>query len=143
MNYTEPQNMRRNLKAPSTLPDKAAIPHEACEQIKFTTWLLRTYPEIKFTSSANGGRRSLSEGVKFKRMGVSAGFPDMEIPFPVKPYHGLYIEFKRISGGVVSEVQKEWLDYLNGKGYYAVVAKGFDAAKEIFLSYITNKPDAA
>lgn len=113
---------------------KELIPTEAQEQIKFATWLSKR--GVKFSASANGGSRNYIEAAKFKRMGVSAGFPDIEIPLPVKPYHGLYIEIKRLKGGRVSDLQKEWLDYLNKHGYCAMVAYGCEEAKDIFLKYI-------
>lgn len=72
-----------------------------------------------------------------KRMGVSAGFPDVEIPLPSGPYHGLYIEMKRQKGGRLTIEQEGWLNYLNGKGYMAVVANGFEKAKEIFNHYMS------
>jgi hypothetical protein len=106
---------------------KKVCPTEDKEQILLAVWL--TKKGIKFTASANGGKRNLLEALKFKRMGVSAGFPDIEIPLPIAPYHGLYIELKRQKGGKLSESQIEWLNYLNEKGYYAVVARGFDEAK--------------
>ncbi len=83
------------------------------------------------------------EAVKLKRMGISPGFPDIEIPLPIAPYHGLYIELKRVSGGKVSDVQKEWLEYLRSQGYYAEVAKGFEEAKAIVLNYLALQPPSA
>ena len=111
---------------------KNTTPTEAQEQIKLAVWL--TKKGIRFTASANGGTRKLLEAIKFKRMGVSSGFPDVEIPLPVAPYHGLYIELKRQKGGKLSDNQIEWLRYLTEKGYYAVSARGFEQAKEIYLS---------
>ncbi len=127
--------MPRMAKRRLPLSAKSTVPHESYEQIKLATWLWKK--GIKFTASANGGSRNAIEGAKFKRMGVSPGFPDVEIPLPVKPYHGLYIELKRVKGGKVSDVQQEWLDYLNDKGYYACVAKGFEHAKEIVEWYLS------
>lgn len=95
------------------------------------------------SASANGGSRNLLEALKFKRMGVSAGFPDIEIPLPVAPYHGLYIELKRVSGGVTSESQLDWLNYLRSKGYFVAVAYGFEQAKQVVLDYLALAPNAA
>ncbi len=114
---------------------KAAVPKEDYEQIKLAVWLAQK--GIRFTASANGGKRNLLEALKFKRMGVSPGFPDVEIPLPLGSYHGLYIELKRVSGGKLSANQIEWLNYLTEKGYYAVCARGFDEAKEIVLHYLS------
>lgn len=116
-------------------------PTEAQEQIKFAVWLAKQ--GIRFSASANGGSRNYLEAVKLKRMGVSSGFPDIEIPLPIEPYHGLYIELKRVNGGKVSEVQLDWLNYLRSQGYYAEVAKGFEEAKAIVLHYLSLKKPAA
>ncbi len=113
------------------------IPTEAQEQIKLVVWLQKQ--GIRVSASANGGSRNLFEAMKFKRMGVSAGFPDIEIPFPCGGYHGLYIEMKRLKGSVTSDAQRDWLDYLNAKGYYAAIAHGFEQAKSIVLWYLDQQ----
>lgn len=76
-------------------------------------------------------------------MGVSPGFPDVEIPYASGPYHGLYIELKRQKGGKLSINQLDWLRFLTTQGYYAVSANGFDEAKEIVLHYFSLTPKAA
>lgn len=81
---------------------------------------------IKHHHSPNGGYRDAREGAVFKRMGTSAGFPDFEIPYARKGYHGLYIELKRIWGGVLSDPQKEWRDYFVSAGYCWYMAQGAD-----------------
>lgn len=110
------------------------LPTESEEQILFVEWLM--IKGIKFSASANGGSRNFLEAIKLKKMGVSPGFPDIEIPLPSKGYHGLYIELKRREGGVLSEHQKKWISYLNDKHYLAKVAKGFEEAKKIVEDYI-------
>lgn len=114
---------------------KIVYPKEDAEQIRLAIWL--TQQGIRFTASANGAKRSLPYALKLKRMGLSPGFPDIEIPFPSGSYHGLYIELKREKGGRPSDSQKGWIDYLNEKGYFATFAYGFDEAKEIVLHYLS------
>lgn len=72
---------------------------------------------------------------KNKAMGVRPGVPDMLIVFPDKV---LFLELKRLNGGVVSEAQRVWIEALNkvrlegesGKGsVFATIAHGFDEAK--------------
>jgi VRR-NUC domain len=121
--------------------NKESVPTELVEQIKLATWLDKH--GIRFFAIPNGGWRSMSEGVKFKRSGVKSGVPDICIPLPVEPYHGLYIELKRVRGGVLSEVQAEWLEFLNGKGYKASVARGFDEARDIIENYLNGSPKFA
>lgn len=132
-NYTGVQVMTRNVKS---------LPTESQDQIKFATWLSKM--GIKFTASANGGSRNLIEAAKFKRMGVSPGFPDIEIPLPSGRYHGLYIELKRESPkGKLTHQQIDWINYLREKGYYADVAYGFKEAQAIVLQYLAFTPWAA
>jgi hypothetical protein len=69
---------------------------------------------------------------KNKRMGVRSGVPDMLIVFPEAV---LFLELKRIKGGVLSDSQKKWLSALtqvrskNQSEIYAGVAYGFDDAQ--------------
>ncbi len=117
---------------------KKKTPHkreEECEQIKFVIWLQKK--GFRLHHSPNGGRRSIVEGAKFKRMGTSAGFPDIEVPYPCGKYHGFYIEMKPEKGGNLSSAQQEWLNYLREKGYFAEKAHGFLEAKEMFEHYIS------
>lgn len=116
---------------------KAQVALEKTEQEIFMKWLWKTKPEVHELSFAvPNGRTSAIEGLKYKRQGAKAGVPDVVVAFPVKPYHGLYIEFKRREGGKVSEAQQAWLDNLNRVGYLAVVAKGFDEAKNVMENYL-------
>lgn len=124
-----------------TKKKKDKIPTETYEQIRLVTWLEKM--GLKYYAVPNGGLRSMSEAIKFKRCGVKAGVPDVCVPFPSGPYHGLYIELKRMKGGSVSEVQKDWIRYLNSVGYHAVVAKGFDEAKNIVEYYLSLSPRGA
>ena len=51
----------------------------------------------------------------------------------------IFIEMKRVKGGVLSQVQKEWLEALNKcNGVSAYVCKGFDEAKIVIDKHITN-----
>lgn len=74
--------------------------------------------------------------MKFKRCGVKRGVPDICIPIPIEPYHGLYIELKRVSKSVISPEQKYWNEKLNKNGYLTKFAYGFEEAKSIVESYL-------
>lgn len=120
---------------------KKAIPTEDYEQTVFVTWLKKQGYWV--AASANGGQRNLYEAMKFKRMGVAPGFPDVFVPLPTSKFHGFFIEMKRIKGGKVSDLQIEWLSFLRGKGYYAEVAHGAEEAKEKFRLYLLTIPAVA
>jgi|HubBroStandDraft_4_1064222.scaffolds.fasta_scaffold01218_17 hypothetical protein len=119
----------QHKKAP---PKKNDSPKEDYEQIVSAVWLEKN--NILFFHVPNGGSRNPIEGAKFKRMGVKAGIPDVVIPIARKGYHGLYIELKRVSGGVLSEYQRWWLDELKRQGYDTYVAKG---AQDL-INYVKN-----
>ncbi len=108
------------------------------EQAAFMSWLARFYPLIyDLTYAIPNGRMSAKEGAKYKAVGAKSGVPDVCIAYPVKPYHGLYIEFKRRDGGAgLSENQERWLVGLNHVGYKAVVAKGWEDGKYVVESYM-------
>jgi VRR-NUC domain-containing protein len=100
------------------------VKKEDQEQIIVATWLTKN--NIPFYHIPNGGRRNMLEAIKFKRMGVKAGIPDICVPVARSGYHGLYGELKRVSGGVVSEAQEYWLAELKRQGYYVFVGNGAD-----------------
>ena len=54
------------------------------------------------------------------------GVPDLFVPA-----WGLWIEMKRTKGGVVSVEQADWIEYLQGLGYAAVVCRVCDEAKVV------------
>lgn len=149
VNYTEMKRMSNRRATPTNRPLRVIpkrkqalrVDSEAYEQIKLVTWL--TKQGIRFYHIPNGGKKSLWEGLKFKRLGVSPGVPDLCIPIPSGSYHGLYIEIKRILGGNVSQNQEDWLAFLCDKGYFARVAKGFEEAKEMILYYFSLTKPAA
>jgi hypothetical protein len=81
---------------------------------------------------------SIAEARRAKRTGRKAGVPDMCLPVPAKGFHGLYIELKR-TGGTACDVKPEqsrWLEALNGHGYRAVVAYGWEEAVAMIKAYL-------
>lgn len=109
-------------------------PREDYEQIVAHLWMEKK--EIVHHHSPNGGKRDIEEAAKFKRMGVSAGFPDFEIPYMRKGFGGLYIELKTLFGGKLSERQIWWRDHLIKEGYAWYVAKGAQECIRIVSEYL-------
>ena len=87
----------------------------------------------------NGGNRSKSEGARFKKMGVKAGYPDLSIDIVTKEFAGLRIELKRGSKGEISDDQKDMLNLLNEEGYYAVICSSVLEATDTIRRYITGE----
>jgi rhodanese-related sulfurtransferase len=104
------------------------------EQMALVEWLL--YKKIPYFAVPNGGSRNKIEAAKLKKMGVSAGVPDLCIPVPNKYHHGLYIEMKRRDGGITTEEQQKWIDLLTDNGYCAVVCKGWCEAEVLIERYM-------
>ncbi|SEI98605.1 VRR-NUC domain-containing protein [Azotobacter beijerinckii] len=84
----------------------------------------------------NGGDRHGAVAAKLKAEGVRKGFPDLLLLTPRAGYHGLVIEMKRVKGGTLKDEQAEWLEWLAGQGYMAVVCKGADQARETIKRYL-------
>jgi len=85
---------------------------------------------------------------QLKLQGLSPGVPDIIIPVPNRVrwvddgscYHGLAIEIKRVSGGVVSPAQKEWIEKLRESGWKADVCRGVDEAIKVSCEYFEIDP---
>ena len=107
-------------------------------QIAVVNWLRSNFPEILYCASAGGMRTSLSVAKKMKASGYVKGFPDLGIFHPTMKHHGMFIELKADKKGYASKEQKEWIEMLNRRGYYAVVCKGFDAAIEEITEYLNE-----
>lgn len=89
----------------------------------------------------NGGSRHMLEAKNLKAQGVKAGVSDYFLAYPLKGYHGLWIELKRVvkAKPVVSKTQKEWLARTEGLGYKGVIAYGAQDALDKINEYL--RPD--
>ena len=115
-------------------------PLEEWEQEQLFIWAQcnqNKYPDLKLLNgSLCGVRLRPGQRLKAKRQGMPKGFPDINLPVVCYPWTGLYIELKRVKGGVVSKEQKWWLKKLSEQGYYAVVAKGHKEAIKLIKNYL-------
>ena len=118
-------------------------PLETVEQITVVQWC--ELHNLKFTAIPNSTYSPhISVKMRNKREGVRAGFPDLIVlisPEQAKDSQGhiLCVEMKRVKGGVVSQVQKDWHIALNGlksPHIEAVVARGADEAIEYISSFL-------
>lgn len=107
------------------------IMSESREQILFVNWMRKTHPEHWIFAIPNGGARGMVQAQVLKMEGVSKGVPDLFIP-SLK----LWIEMKKKDGGILSKEQKEWIKYLQDNDYIAVVAHGFEEAKDVVSKII-------
>ncbi len=107
---------------------------EHLQQVRLVSWFKRQWPSVRIFAIPNGGGRSASQGASLRAEGVTPGLPDLFVPAWL-----LWVEMKRESGGVVSPVQRDWIDYLEGIGHRVIVGRGFEDAKRQILD--VKKPD--
>jgi hypothetical protein len=93
------------------------------EQMLFVQWFRRQYPTIRIFSIPNGGARHPAVAAKLKATGTSAGIPDLFIPA-----WSTWVEMKRAKNGRLSELQKDWIAYLESIGHKVLVGHGFEDA---------------
>lgn len=105
------------------------VPSESYEQALFVQWFRRTHPRVLLHSIPNGGYRSQATAAALKVEGTVRGIPDLFIP-----EWKVWIEMKRIKGGVLSPDQKIIIEYLEKVGYQVIVGKGFLHTKEQILT---------
>jgi hypothetical protein len=127
----------------TTIDEIFIEPTEAEEQRELFKWAKRQsgrHPELQYMYHVpNGGRRRTREAALLRAEGVKSGVPDIVLPAPKRPYHGLYIEMKRQKSGTVSEDQKKYLDFLNFAGYKAVVCHGWKEASDTIMNYLKGE----
>jgi len=115
-------------------------PTENQEQAALFEWAEAAsgkYPELRLLHSIpNGGLRDARTAVTLQRTGVKPGVPDICLPVPRGGYGALYIELKRVKGGVMSANQRIWLNLLNANGNRAVVCRGWLEARDTILNYL-------
>ena len=122
------------------LPEPSEF-EQQCSIFRWAELLSGEYPMLKrLVGSANGVRVGIGNAMKLKRSGcLPKGYPDLFLPYPIRTWHGLFIELKKKDGGSVSEEQKDWIYWLQGVGYYACVCWGEDECKETIMRYITGE----
>lgn len=116
--------------------------HEICEAI--TQYLtLKTDLRDLFFHVPNGGRRRITEALRFKKIGVRAGVPDYVIPFKTCTCQckcggsaALFLEVKRGKQGKISEAQKDYMHKLQSQGYVTAVARSLEEAIAAIENYL-------
>jgi len=114
-------------------------PSEDLEQqwvFQWAAYMTGVLPGIELLYAVpNGGWRSPATAARLKATGTKRGVPDMCLPVARGPYHGLYIELKKVRGGRVSVDQQKWLVELRRQGYQALVCHGHDEAVKAIQDY--------
>lgn len=97
------------------------------------TWFRLQYPHLILIHVPNGGKRNIREAARFKRLGVTAGFPDLALFYPANGFHALFIEMKS-EKGTLSASQKEMIEKLASLGYKCEVINSI----ELFIKIVEN-----
>jgi hypothetical protein len=122
---------------------RAIVATEHAEQVALIQWAersLRIYPELRWLHAipnAGAGAQRGQAG-KMKAEGAKPGVPDLCLPVPRGPFHGAYLEMKRVSGSRTSPEQREWAEYLTGAHYAHSIARGFEEARAFLIAYLTG-----
>lgn len=112
-------------------------PTEDQEQMRVVVYLQKK--NILHYAVWNGGNKSMTEAIRAKRMGLVSGVPDICVPIPRGGFCGLYLELKRLKGGVLSDNQAYWIEALRNQKYRVEVCRGADAAIEVIEDYFNGK----
>ncbi len=121
---------------------KNNIPTEHQEQAALIMWFQSAYPPAiknRLFAVPNGTNKSRASASRHMAEGLRPGVPDLMLPIPASGYHGLFIEMKRAKGGKLSDAQRDWLEFLESKGYMSVVCYGFEEAKEVISKYLKGE----
>jgi len=88
---------------------------------------VRIHPDIKnlVIHFANEGKRSPRCGKALKDIGLRPGVADLFIPMAKHGFHGLWIELKTLKG-ILSPVQKSFLEDMEQQGYCTHVCRSVD-----------------
>jgi len=107
---------------------------EADEQkalMQWAKWQEGRYSELKLLYHCpNGGTRNKLEAANLKRQGVKAGVPDLFLPVPRSPKHGLFIEMK-VGRNKCTDNQKKWIRNLLEQGYEVKVCYSCEEAIQV------------
>ena len=109
------------------------VPTEEEEQIAFVQWCHMKGIITEHASNEIGGSLGAmkAKAIKNKKMGTTAGFPDLLLAIPVygcddhvDSYQLAVVEMKRQKGSTTSPAQREWLAIFEKAGIPGEVCRG-------------------
>lgn len=123
------------------MSEKPGLATEEQEQVTLIQWWAHAHkmfrlPEFALYCVPNGGWRHPGTAARLKKQGVRPGVSDLFLTVARAGFHGLYIEMKRSEDGRTSPSQREFLDFVSGEGYKAVVAEGAEEAIRAIKYYL-------
>jgi len=116
-----------------------ALKPEQIEHIAIVTWFHHQFPKFyhDFHHFANERKCSIQQGQLLKKMGVKRGVADFFLAIPLNGKAGLWIELKTGKNKPTKE-QIEFAERKIFRGYEFAFVWGFDAAKEVILTYLKS-----
>lgn len=118
---------------------------EDCHQAALFCWAAlpeqqARYPQFKRLLYAipNGGERHVAVAAKMKATGTKADVPDIFLAVARGPYHGLFIELKKV-GGRASNGQVDFIKEARIEGYAAGISVGWEVARDTLIWYMNLK----
>lgn len=114
---------------------------EEAEQAALVKWshkpsVREVLPALRWLHhSPNGGQRNSFTGAQMKALGVKPGFPDLVLPVTRGTHVGLVIEMKS-EKGVLSPMQKEWLEHFVAQGWAVFVVRSAEHARGLLCEYL-------
>lgn len=137
------------MAQPITPEQYAKAGTEHAHQVAVFIWAasqFERYPELRrMFTIPNGGERNKAVAGRLKAEGVKAGVPDILLPIRRGPWAGLFIELKRPKStgkakGRATDEQSDWITYLHTQGFGAAVCEGWEAARDMIISYLEYQP---
>lgn len=147
--YEAELGKRAPRKQPSKWGRCISAGSEDEQQATFIEWVdthKKRFPVLELIYSIpNGSDKSKTLRYVMQLTGLRSGVPDMCLPVRSKAwndltdevrYIGLYIEFKRPSGGTVSPEQKLWIARLQEAGHRVEVCRSWTDAAELVIEHL-------
>lgn len=129
------------------MPPKTEMQHH----LEVAKWLKRKKQQVPIFRTDYAAGLKLTKGQAKTQFRLQSGraYPDLFIPVPVGKYHGLYLELKTPTAGVILKdgtitkdkhvrEQLEVLRTLHGLGYGAGMVIGHSQAKQAIEAYLNG-----
>lgn len=129
------------LKCQKYKPENLKETYEQQNFVKYARTVLKFYklPEHLLFAIPNEGIRNQKNASRMKAEGMVSGVPDLFLAIPLKGFHGLFIEMKRLRGSKTTPEQKIFIEDLKKQGYSCHICKGCKEAQKIFDWYFLEK----